>query len=56
MARVYKENPLYYKIKDLGGDILIDTLYEKELQKIYKDDKVFRIESIIKKRRTKIVV
>ena len=48
MARVYKGNPSYYKIKDLGGDILVGTFYENELQKIYKDDDVFRIENMLK--------
>ena len=43
-----KGNPLYYKIKDLGRDSLIGTFYVKESQKIYKDDHVFCIESIIK--------
>ena len=49
VARVRKENPPYYKIKDLGGDILIGTFCEKEMQKIYEDDDVFRIDAIIKK-------
>ena len=53
MARVYKRNPAYYKIKDLGGDILIGTFYENELQKIYKDDDMFRIKTILKKRWSK---
>ena len=53
VARVYKGNPPYYKIKDLGGDILIGTFYENELQKIYKNDDIFRIETILKKRRSK---
>ena len=53
MAQVYKGNPPYYKIKDLGGDILIDTFYENELQKIHKDDDVIRIGTILKKRRSK---
>ena len=37
VARVYKGNPPYYKIKNLGDDILIGTFYEKKLQKFYKD-------------------
>ena len=53
MARVYKGNPPYYKIKDLDVDILTGSFYENELQKIYKDDDMFRIETILKKRRGK---
>ena len=53
VARVYRGNPTYYKIKDLGRDTLIGTFYEQKLQKIYKDDDIFRIETILKKRRSK---
>ena len=45
----YKGNPPYCKIKDLGRDILIDLFYEKKLQKIFKYNDVFRIETTIKK-------
>ena len=36
IARVYRDNPPYYKVKDLGGEWLKGTFYEEELQKIYK--------------------
>ena len=48
VALVYKGNLPYNKIIDLGGDILIGTFYENELQKIYKDDDVFQIKTILK--------
>lgn len=53
VAQVLNTNPPNYKIKDLKGEILEGSFYEEELQKIYKDDDIFRIEHIIKKRRTK---
>ena len=41
VARVFRDNPPYYKIKDLGGEWLEGTFYEEELQKTYKKDDVF---------------
>ena len=41
VARVFRDNPPYYKIKDLRGEWLEGTFYEEELQKIYKKDDVF---------------
>ena len=52
MARVYKGNLPYYKIKDLGGDNLIGTFYENELQKISKDEDMFQIETLLKRCRS----
>ena len=53
VARVFRDNPPYYKIKDLGGEWLEGTFYEEELQKIYKKDDVFQIERILQQRKRK---
>ena len=53
VARVFRDNPPYYKIKDLRGEWLEGTFYEEELQKIYKNDDVFRIERILQQRKRK---
>ena len=47
VARVFRDNPPYYKINDLGGEWLEGTFYKEELQKIYKKDDVFRIQHIL---------
>ena len=38
-----------YKLKDDAGEILDGTFYEPALQKIMKDDDVYRIETILRK-------
>ena len=43
----------FYKIKDLNNEILDGTFYAEELQKIYKTDGIFKIESVLKKRSRK---
>ena len=53
VARVFRDNPPYYKIKDLGGEWLEETFFKEELQKIYKKDDVFRIEHILQQRKRK---
>ena len=53
IAQVFQEDPPYYKIKDWNGDVLDGTFYEEELQKVYKNNELYSIERIIKKRRTK---
>ena len=53
VAQVFRDNPPYYKIKDLQGEWLEGTFYEEELQKIYKKDDVFRLERILKQRKRK---
>ena len=42
-----------YKLKDDAGEILEGTFYELELQKIIKNDDVYRVEKIIRKRKRK---
>ena len=46
VAQVFRDNPPYYKIKDLPGELLEGTFYQEELQKIYKKNDVFWIERI----------
>ena len=53
IAQVFRDNPPYYKIKDLGGKWLEGTFYEEELQKIYKKDDEFRIERILQQSKRK---
>ncbi|CAH3181869.1 unnamed protein product [Porites lobata] len=45
-----------YKLKDDAGEILDGTFYEPELQKIIKNDDVYRVEKILRKRKRKGVV
>ena len=46
--------PWTYVISDLNGEEIIDTFYEKELQKT--DQKEFRIEKVLKKKGDKLYV
>ncbi len=43
-------DPPMYKIKDYDGEELKGTFYSKELQKVIKQDNVYDIEKILKKR------
>ena len=43
-------NPVVYKLKDYDGEELKGTFYEKELQKVIKEDDVYEVEKILKKR------
>ena len=45
-----------YKLKDDAGEILERTFYEPELQKIVKNDDVYRVEKILRKRKRNGVV
>ena len=45
-----------YKLKDDAGEILEGTFYEPEIQKIIKNDDVYRVEKILRKRKRKGVV
>ena len=40
-----------YKRKDNAGEILDGTFYEPELQKIIKNDDVYRVEKVLRKRK-----
>ena len=45
-----------YKLKDDAGEILDGTFYEPELQKVIKEDDVYRFENVLRKRKRKGVV
>ena len=45
-----------YKLKDDAGEILDGTFYEPELQKVIKEDDVYRVEKVLRKRKRKGVV
>ena len=53
--RMTRQVPVY-KLKDDAGEILDGTFYEPELQKIIKNDDVYRVEKILRKRKRKGVV
>ena len=53
--RMARQVPVY-KLKDDAGEILDGTFYETELQKIIKNDDVYRVEKILRKRKRKGVV
>ena len=40
-----------YLVKDDHGEILEGTLYVEEIQKVIKQDDVYKIQSVLKKRR-----
>ena len=40
-----------YKLKDDAGEILEGTFYESELQKVIKNDQVYRVEKVLRKRK-----
>ena len=45
-----------YKLKDDAGEILDGTFYEAELQKVIKENDVYRVEKVLRKRKRKGVV
>ena len=51
VAEAIADDPPYYKIKDFNDEVLEGTFYDSELQKIDKNDGVYKIESILKKRK-----
>ena len=40
-----------YKLKDDAGEILNETFYEAQLQKVIKNDDIYRVEKVLRKRR-----
>ena len=53
--RLARQVPVY-KLKDDAGEILDATFYETELQKVIKNDVVYRVEKVLRKRKRKGVV
>ena len=59
MFTIYKRFAIcapVYKLKDDAGEILVGTFYEAELQKVIKEDDVYRVEKVLRKRKRKGVV
>ena len=48
--RITKERPIY-KLTDDSGEILEGSFYEEELQKVIKEDNIFRVENILRKKK-----
>ena len=53
IAETFTDDPPYYKVKDLKGTVLEGTFYEQEVQKVVKNNNIYKIESILKKRKRK---
>ena len=51
IVRCIETNPPVYVFKDDHGEILEGTFYAEELQKVIKTDDVYKIETILKKRK-----
>ena len=49
ISKKIARRPPVYKLKDYDGEELQGTFYEKELQKIIKQDNVYEVEKILKK-------
>ena len=51
MAQRLPRNPPVYRLKETDGDLIRETFYEAELQKVIeRSDHLFRIEKILKHR------
>ena len=51
MAFTGHHNSSVYKLTDDSGEILEGSCYEEELQKVIKEDNIFRVESILPKKK-----
>jgi hypothetical protein len=51
IVRCIETSPPVYLVKDDHGEILEGTFYAEELQKVIKTDDVYKIETILKKRK-----
>ena len=51
VSKTLPQKPPVYKLKDYDGKELKGTFYDKELQKVVKDDDVYEVEKILKKTR-----
>ena len=50
LESITKERPIY-KLTDDSGEILEGSFHEEELQNVIKEDNIFRIESILRKKK-----
>ena len=50
VSKQIPRNPVVYKLKDYDGEEIKGTFYDKELQKVIKEDDVYEVEKILKKR------
>ena len=50
ISKQVPRDPPVYKVKDYDNEELKGTFYDKELQKIIKQDDVYEVEKILKKR------
>ena len=48
--KIYPTLPPAYSIKDLNGEVILGDFYENELQKIEKDDNIYQVERIIRRK------
>ena len=53
IAERLPRRPPVYRVKDYDGEVLQGVFYEQELQKVQKEDDVYQIEKVIKKRTVK---
>ena len=51
VVKCIEARPTVYLVKDDHGEILEGTFYAEELQKVIKTDDVYKIETILKKRK-----
>ena len=51
VVKCIETSPPVYLVKDDHGEILEGTFYDEELQKVIKTDDVYKIETILKKRK-----
>ena len=51
VVKCIEARPPVYLVKDDHGEILEGTFYAEELQKVIKTDDVYKIETILKKRK-----
>lgn len=48
-TRINRKPPVY-RLKDFHGELITGTFYEHELQKVTKEDDVYRVEKVLRKR------
>ena len=52
IEKVKDTNPITYTVSALGGDEILGSFYEKELNLVNKKDEIYPIDRILKKRKT----